>query len=200
VGEHGGARRDNGLLVLSKIGRLAVRWSRPIEGTPKTVTISGEADGWYACISCAEVRTAPLPPTGHETDIDVGLIDAGLIDVGLIDVGLIDVGLKGYLLVADGESVETPRHYRTAERRLAHAQAQRRVSRRKKGSRRRSKAIALLKRKQQQQQRQVQRRDFHHKTALALVRQDDRISLEDLQVCNLSRRCRPEPKLDGNGG
>src|SRR5262249_43385531 len=29
---------DNGSLVLSKIGRVAVRWSRPIEGTPKTVT------------------------------------------------------------------------------------------------------------------------------------------------------------------
>jgi putative transposase len=40
VGEHGGARMDNGFLVLSKIGRVAVRWSRPLEGTPKTVTIS----------------------------------------------------------------------------------------------------------------------------------------------------------------
>ena len=39
VGEHGGARLDNGFLVLSKIGRIAVRWSRPLEGTPKTVTI-----------------------------------------------------------------------------------------------------------------------------------------------------------------
>src|SRR5215831_15921843 len=28
-----GARLDNGFLVLSKIGRIAVRWSRPIEGT-----------------------------------------------------------------------------------------------------------------------------------------------------------------------
>src|SRR5260370_42413463 len=42
-----GARLDNGYLVLSKIGRIAVRWSRPIEGTIKTVTISKEADGWY---------------------------------------------------------------------------------------------------------------------------------------------------------
>jgi hypothetical protein len=40
-----GAALDNGCLVLSKIGRLAVRWSRPLEGTPKTVTISREADG-----------------------------------------------------------------------------------------------------------------------------------------------------------
>src|SRR5262249_17291090 len=46
-----GATLDNGFLVLSKIGRIAVRWSRPLEGMPKTVTISREADGWYVCIS-----------------------------------------------------------------------------------------------------------------------------------------------------
>jgi putative transposase len=41
-----GATLDKGFLVLSKIGRLAVRWSRPREGAPKTVTRSKEADGW----------------------------------------------------------------------------------------------------------------------------------------------------------
>jgi putative transposase len=56
-----GARLDNGYLVLSKIGRIAVRWSRPIQGTIKTVTISKEADGWYVSYSCAEVPTEPLP-------------------------------------------------------------------------------------------------------------------------------------------
>jgi len=35
-----GAQLDNGFLVLSKIGRISVHWSRPIEGTPKTVTVS----------------------------------------------------------------------------------------------------------------------------------------------------------------
>jgi putative transposase len=50
-----GARFDNRFLVLSKIGRITVRWSRPMEGTPKTVTISREADGWYVCVSCADV-------------------------------------------------------------------------------------------------------------------------------------------------
>jgi putative transposase len=68
-----GATLDNGRLVLSKIGRLAVRWSRPLEGTPKTVTVSHEVDGWYACFSCAEVPIQPLPATGHETGIDLGL-------------------------------------------------------------------------------------------------------------------------------
>ncbi len=68
-----GARLDNGFLVLSKIGRVAVHWSRPLEGTPKTVTISQEANGWYAILSCADVPAQPLPPTGRETGIDVGL-------------------------------------------------------------------------------------------------------------------------------
>jgi len=73
VGDHGGARLDNGFLVLSKIGRIAVRWSRLLEGTPKTVTISREADGWYVCFSCADVPIQPLPPIGHETGIDLGI-------------------------------------------------------------------------------------------------------------------------------
>jgi putative transposase len=170
----GGITLDGGVLSLSKIGRIPIRLHRPLEGTPKTVTISREADGWYACISCAEVPTQPLPLTGQETGIDVGL--------------------KVFLVTADGEIVENPRHYRTAEKQLQ--KAQRRVSRRKKGSKRRKKAVALLKRKHQKVQRQ--RRDFHHKTALVLVRQFDVIYLEDLQVRNMSRR--PEPKPDGNGG
>jgi putative transposase len=43
-----------------------------------------------------------------------------------------------------------------------------------------------------------QRCDFHHKTALDLVRGYDVIYLEDLNIRNLSRR--PASKPDGNGG
>src|SRR5215469_13528219 len=52
-----GASLDHGDLVLVKIGRIPVRWSRPIVGTIKTVTITHEADGWYGCFSCADVPT-----------------------------------------------------------------------------------------------------------------------------------------------
>jgi putative transposase len=44
--EGNGARVETGYLVLSKLGRIRVHWSRPIQGTPKTVTINREADGW----------------------------------------------------------------------------------------------------------------------------------------------------------
>jgi putative transposase len=163
VGEHGGAVLDGGMLSLSKIGRIRLRLQRPLQGTPKTVTVSREADGWYACISCAEVAIEPLPATGQETGIDVGL--------------------KVFLVTADGKPVENPHHYRRAEKQLA--RAQRRVSRRKKGSRRRRKAVQLLARHHQRVQRQ--RRDFHHTTALDLLQQYDTIYLEDLQVRNLVR-------------
>jgi putative transposase len=168
-----GARLDNGSLVLAKIGRLAVRWSRPVQGSIKMVTVSREADGWYVCFSCAEVPTESLPLTRRETGIDVGL--------------------KVFLITADGQPVENPRHYRKAERALKKSQM--RVSRRKKGSRRRHKAVQVLAKQHQHVQRQ--RRDFHHKTALALVRAYDTIYVEAIQPANLSRR--PEPRPDGNG-
>jgi putative transposase len=174
VGEHGGATLDGGILSLSKIGRIPLRLHRPLEGTPKTVTISREADGWYVSFSCAEVPGEPLPLTGIETGIDVGL--------------------KVFLITAEGEPIANPRHYRTAERELK--KAQRRVSRRKKGSDRRKKAVKLLARKHQHVRRQ--RTDFHHKTALLLVRQYDTVYYEAIQSANLSRR--PAPVPDGNGG
>jgi putative transposase len=156
-----GATLDNGFLVLSKIGRVAVRWSRPMEGTPKTVTLSREADGWYVCISCADVPVHPVPLTGQETGIDLGL--------------------ESFATLADGTMIHNPRRYRRAERHLK--TAQRKVTRRKKGSNRRRKAVKLLAKAHQTVKRQ--RTDFHHKAALALVRQYDTIYHEDLQVGNM---------------
>jgi putative transposase len=156
-----GARLDNGHLILAKIGRLAVHWSRPLEGTPKTVTISREADGWYVCCSCADVPIQPLPVPSQETGIDLGL--------------------ESFATLANGSQIANPRLFRVAVLRLK--RAQRRVSRRVKGSHRRRKAVKLLARAHQDVQRA--RQDFHHKTALALVRQDDTIYHEALQTANL---------------
>jgi putative transposase len=159
----GGAVLDGGILSLSKFGRIPLRLHRPPAGTPKTVTVSREANGWYVCFSCAEVPTQPLPATGRETGIDVGL--------------------KVFLVTADGENVENPRHLRRAERVLK--RADRRVSRRKKGSNRRKKAVTLSAKKHQQVKRQ--RQDFHHQAALLLVREYDTLYLEDVRVANMVR-------------
>ena len=73
VGEPGGARGDTGVLVRSTIGRMAVRWSRPMEGTPTTVTVSSAAHGWEVGCACADGPTQPLAATGPQTGIDVGV-------------------------------------------------------------------------------------------------------------------------------
>jgi hypothetical protein len=123
-----------------------------LEGTPKTVTLSREVDGWYgwyACFSCADVPIPPLPATGQETGLDLGI--------------------EACATLSDGTRIFNPGWYRKAERALK--TAQRRVSRRRRGSNRRRKAIVLLAKAHQKVRRQ--RRDFHHKTALALVQQND---------------------------
>ena len=163
VGPHGCAQVDNGFLVLSKIGRIAVRWSRPLEGTPKTVSIIAQPDGWYACIACADVPVRPLPLTGEETGIDLGL--------------------ESFLTLANGGQVANPRHYRKAEKRLV--KVQQRVSKRKRGSTRHRKAVRLLQRAHQKVARQ--RRDFHHKTALSLLKHYDTIYYEALQVASMGQ-------------
>jgi putative transposase len=170
-----GAQVDNGFLVLSKIGHVAVRWSRPIAGTPKTVTLSHEPDGWYVIFSCAEVPTQPLPLTGRETGIDVGL--------------------KVFLITADGLVIANPRHHRKAEKRLA--KAQRVVSRRHKGSKRRNKAVNRCARQYQTVKRQ--RADFHHKVSRQLFQTYDTIYLEDLQVSNLVRNRRLAKSISDAG-
>ena len=156
-----GAVLDGGVLSLSKSGRIRIRLHRPIEGAPKTVTISKEADGWYACISCADVPVQSLSATGWETGIDLGI--------------------EAFATLSDGVRIFSPGWYRKAERALK--AAQRRVSRRKKGSNRRRKAVTLLAKAHQTVRRQ--RQDFHHKTALALVRANDTIYHENLQPANM---------------
>jgi putative transposase len=158
-----GATLENSFLVLSKVGRVAVRGSRTIAGTIKMVTISQEADGWSVCFSCADVPVRPLPATGRETGIGLGL--------------------EAFDTVSNGTRIFHPGWYRKAERALK--TAQRRVSRRKKGSARRRKAVTLLTKAQQNVMRQ--RADSHHKTALSLVREHDTIDDEDVQTASLLR-------------
>jgi putative transposase len=127
-----------------------------------------------ACANVPNVPTEPLPLTGNELGIDVGL--------------------QGFCVTADAQLVEHPRHYRTAQKRLT--KAQQRVSRRQKGSKRRAQAVRQCAKQHQHVRRQ--RGDLHHQTARALVRAYDTLSVEAMPPANLSRR--PTPKPDGTGG
>jgi putative transposase len=146
-------------LHLSKIGKVKVHLSRPIDGVIKTCTIKREADGWYVVFVVEENQSRFFPKTGDTVGIDVGI--------------------ENFATFSTGAVVENPQFLRESEASLK--TAQRRVSRRSdKRSNRRRKAIKLLAKKQRKIRRQ--RADFHHKTAIKIVREFDTIAVEDLNV------------------
>jgi putative transposase len=159
-------------VCLSKIGSIKVKLHREIKGTIKTCTIKREGDHWYIVFAC-EVEHEPLE-TGNEV------------------VG-IDLGLLHFATFSDGSTIENPRYYRQAEKRLQkHQQA---LSRKKRGSHRRHKAVKLV----ASAHRKVrnQRSDFLHKQSHKLVNAYGLIVFEKLQPTNMSKR--PKPKQDENG-
>jgi len=154
-----GFRLEGDKLHLSKIGSCRVRLSRPIAGTIKTCSIKREVDGWYVIFAVEENQSRFFPKTGDAVGIDVGI--------------------ENFAALSTGEAVENPKFLRESERELK--TAQRTVSRRpNKRSNRRRKAVKLLQKRHQKIQRR--RADFHHKTALNIVREFDAIAVEDLNV------------------
>jgi putative transposase len=93
----------------------------------------------------------------------------------------IDVGLKAFYTDSEGHTVDNPRHYRQAEKKLK--RLQRHLSRKQKKSKNRKKARKQLARAHLQVQRQ--REDFARKTASTLVSSHDLIAYEDLQIRHL---------------
>jgi len=154
-----GFRLKGDKIHLSKIGSCRVRLSRPIEGTIKTCSIKREVDGWYVIFAVEENQSRFFPKTGATVGIDVGI--------------------ENFATLSTGEVVENPEFLRESESELK--TAQRRVARRQgKRSNRRRKAVKLLQKKHQKVRRQ--RADFHHKTALKIVRGFDAMAVEELNV------------------
>ena len=104
----------------------------------------------------------------------------------------IDLGLKAFLVTSDGDSVAPPQHYRKAQAALR--RTQRKVARRTKGSTRRRKAVLEL--QKQHEHIANMRRDFHHKTARALVSRYGVIAHEDLNIQGIARTRLAKSTLD----
>lgn len=149
---------------LAGIGNVKIKLHRPYEGRVKQVGVTRDGDGhWYAMLCCDDVPATPLPATGR-------------------DVG-VDVGITTFAALSDGSLVANHRPLDAARRDIV--KAQRTVSRRKRGSRRRRKARVLLA-KRHAKVANI-RKDVHHKVARDLVRRYDRIAIEDLNVRGLAR-------------
>ena len=148
-------------LRVQGVGDIKIKLHRRVAGKIKTVSVKREGHHWYACFSC-EVSAQPLPENTNHVGIDVGL--------------------ESFAALSTGETVDNPRPFGKAEKRLR--RAQRRVSRRKKFSKRWRKAVQYV----VNIHREIsnQRRDFQHKLSREIVDANGFIAVEDLNVKGLA--------------
>src|SRR5260370_38473015 len=141
------------------VGLVKVVVPRPLQGTPKTATIQRSSTGtWYVGFSCERAEPSPLPATGQ-------------------DVG-IEVGLELFAVPTQGEPIENPRFFRRDAKALAGAQ--RRLSKREKGTPERAVRRQVVARIHE---RIAWRRgDFAHQHSRRLVNAFEVIAVDDLSV------------------
>jgi putative transposase len=153
----------NGKLRLSKIGDVPVRWSRPLPSKPSSATVIKDPAGRYFASFVVETEPGPLP----QTEPLVG----------------IDLGLAHFAVLSDGRKIASPQFLRRAEKKLR--RRQRDLSRKQKGSCNRAKA--RVKAARAHAQVADARRDFHHQLSTRLIRDNQAVAVEDLEVKGLAR-------------
>ncbi len=129
----------------------------------KRVRILRRADGYYVQFSLTAERVIDHVSTGKQVGIDVGL--------------------TSFSTDSAGHTVDNPRYYRQAEKRLKRLHRQ--LSRKQQGSKNRKKARRALAKGYLKVQRQ--REDFARKQANALVSSHDLIAYERLQIRTMVR-------------
>jgi len=149
------------------IGRLRLVGNpgQKIEAFPfkhlKRVRIVHRADGYYIQFGVQAERQVVHQPSGRQVGIDMGLLS--------------------YYTDSEGQTVDNPRYYRKAEKKLK--RLHRRLSRKQKKSQNRKKARKRLSKGYLKVQRQ--REDFARKQASTLVTSSDLIAYEHLQIRNM---------------
>jgi putative transposase len=162
-------------VYLQGIGQVKVHQHRDVAGQVKTIQIKRQGRRWILVLSCDDVPGNPLPATGRQTGVDVGIVS--------------------FVTTSDGEKIDNPRWSRASTARLA--AAQQRLTRARRGGKNRTakqEAVAARHRKIANQ-----RKDFHHKQAHELAARYDLIVVEDLKIANMLRRARPKPDPDNPG-
>jgi putative transposase len=155
--------RGDGLIFPKLGGPLRIKMHRPLEGTPKTCTITRDVDQWFASISCeVEVKN-------HETPKGAPVA--------------LDRGVVNLLADSNGHFEPNPCWLKHQQQRITHAQ--RVLAGRQKGSRNRQKAklkLAHLHRKVRRQ-----RNHLLHKISLHYAQSHSMVVVEKLQVRNMTK-------------
>lgn len=152
---------DGKTLILAKMDApLDIRWHRPLPDgcKPSRVTITkDEAERYFISLLIAE-EIKPLEVTFNM-------------------VGL-DLGLKSMVIESSGQTHGNPKFFHKDEKKLA--KAQRRHAKKKKGSKNRAKArlkVARIHKKIADR-----RRDYQHKLSTQIIRENQVVCVESLQV------------------
>ena len=151
----------SGKLFLSKIGNLKVQWSRELPSKPSSVTVIRDAAGRYFVSFVVEVEPKLLPWTARAVGIDLGITTFATLD--------------------DGTKVGGPKPLRRYLKKLA--RLQRRLAKCEKGSNRRKRAVLAV--AKVHARIQDIRTDFLHKLSTKLIRENQSISIEDLNVSGM---------------
>jgi putative transposase len=156
------------------VGSVKIRQHRPVPGTVKFLQLKREHRRWYVVV-ITDTGAEPLPATGRAAGVDVGV--------------------ARFLTTSDGQVIANPKFLTAFAETIANLQRRKEHMRRGSGNHKR------LRRAQAKQWRKVRnrRRDFHHKTARALVDTYDVIALETLNTAGMTRRPAPRPD-PGNPG
>ncbi len=155
---------DGKSLTLAKMDTpLDIHWSRPLPKgcKPTTVTVRKDTAGRYFVSILVEEDIKFLPVVKKQ-------------------VGL-DLGLKSMVITSHGHTYGNPKFFHKQEKKLA--RAQRRLAKKKKGSKNRAKA--RLKVARIHAKIGDRRRDYQHKLSTKLIRENQTICVESLQVKNL---------------
>jgi len=160
-----GFKIDNKRLYLPKIGWVGFFKSQAIQGKPKNITISKQADGWYASV---QVELEVTPQSNARSAIGI------------------DLGVTQFLTDSNGHHlapVNSGKHYAAKL-----ATLQRRLAKKKKFSQNWRKQKARIGRLHLKIKNA--RHDFQHKTSTALSKNHALIVVEDLKVVNMSKRAK----------
>ena len=156
-------------LTLAKMDApLDIHWSRPLPDgcRPTIVTVRKDSAHRYFVSILIEEAIKPLPLMNKQ-------------------VGL-DLGLKSMVITSDGHTYGNPKFFHQEEKKLA--RAQRRLAKKKKGSQNRAKA----RRKVARLHANIadRRRDYQHKLSTQILRENQTVCVESLQVKNMVKNPR----------
>ena len=146
---------------LAKIGHVPMAVSRPLPSEPSSVTIIKDCAGRYFASFVVEIQE-PIPP---QTTKSIG----------------IDLGLTHFAILSTSEKIENPRLHKKMLRKIK--KANRRLSKAKKDSNRRKRR--KLKLAKLHAKVKDQRTDFLHKLTTRLVRENQTLAVEDLNVSGM---------------